>query len=321
MFKSLKSALVVGMMAIVAGSAPALAQDYPSQPLRIIAPTNPGGSVDMLARVVQEAIEEMALYPSVVVVNQPLGGGTIGTRNIKDAKPDGYTIGIWHPGFVTSKAMGVVDFDHNDFTILGGTNRTNISLAVRSDSRFETPQDLIDEAKAAPNSIVIASNIGLPVHFFPLMFAQEAGIELKFIQSGGGGARLAAVLGGHADAAQLGGPELLAHADSGIRPLVMFSEERDPAFPDTPTAKEIGVDFSADIFLIFVAPKGLGPEIETKLRETLQTALASDAVQTRLRDLNADPTWIAPEEVDERLDEITRRIEPLTEKVRAQKDE
>ena len=268
--------------------------DYPSEPLRIIAPTGPGGSVDILARVIQKALEEVADFPSVVVVNQPGGGGTIGTRAVMNAAPDGYTIGIWHPGFVTSRAMGVVDYDHADFTILGGTNRTNVGFGIRDDSEYKTLEDLIEAARKDPGSIVVATNIGLPVHFFPLGFATAAGVELKYVQAGGGAKRLASVLGGHADIAQFGGLEMSQNGEAGLRPLVFFSKERDEAFPDTPTAIESGVDFSVDIFNIFFAPKGLDPAVEATLSQALRKALATEAVQERLKSLNADPSWMTP---------------------------
>lgn len=293
--------------------------DYPSEPLRIIVPTGPGGSTDILARAIQAALGEVADFPSVVVVNQPGGGGTIGTRVVKDARPDGYTIGVWHPGFVTSRAMGVVDYDHNDFTILGGTYRSSIGFGIRADSEYKTPLKLIEAAKKDPRSIVVATNIGLPVHFFPLGFAKAAGVEFKFLQTGGGAKRLASVLGGHADIAQFGGLELTQQGEAGLRPLVFFSKERDAAFPDVPTAIESGVDFSVDIFHIFFAPVGLEPEVEAKLNEALQKALMTEAVQERLKSLNADPSWMTDEAVIERLDAVDKFVTPLVDDIRNSK--
>lgn len=303
--------------ASIALAAPVGAQDYPSEPLRIVVPTDAGGSVDNLARIFQRAIEGMDLYPSVVVVNQPGAGGTVGTRAVKDAKPDGHTIGLWSAGIITSKAMGVVDYDHTAFTLLGGTGMTQIGLGVLDSSEYKTPQQMIEAAKAEPNSVVVATNIGLPVHFIPMMFADEADIELKMVQIGGGAKRLASILGGHTDTAQFSVSEFKTYEESGLRPLVLFSDERDPALPDVPTLKEIGVDLSIGSFRVWLAPEGLEPEVSAKLQDVLQAVLADEAVQEELLGLSIDPTWISAEDVTEQLDDMNARTEPLVAAARS----
>lgn len=304
--------------AVFALSGGAYAQsDYPSEPLRIIVPTNAGGSVDALARIFQREIDAMGLYPSVVVINQPGAGGTVGTRAIKDADPDGYTIGLWSPGIITSKAMGVVDFDHTAFTVLGGTGLTEIGMGVLDDSPYKTPADLIEASKAEPNSVVVATNIGLPVHFIPLMFAEEAGIELKMVQIGGGAKRLASILGGHTDTALFSVSEFQQFAESGLRPLFLYSEERDPSLPDVPTAKESGVNLSISVFREWLAPAGLEPEVAAQLEETLKAVVAKEDVLAELNDMGIDPTWLPAEEVAARLDEMNARTEPLVAQARA----
>lgn len=306
------------MAAMLALPASAYAQsDYPSEPLRIVVPTNAGGSVDNLARIFQRKIDEMGLYPSVVVVNQPGAGGTVGTRAIKDAPADGYTIGLWSPGIITSKAMGVVDYDHTAFTVLGGTGLTEIGMGVLNDSEFETPQQLIETAKAEPNSVVVATNIGLPVHFIPMMFADEADIRMKFVQIGGGSKRLASILGGHTDTALFSVSEFKRYEESGLRPLFLYSEERDPDLPEIPTAKEAGVDMSISVFRVWLAPEGLDPEVEAKLQDVLSSVLEDEEIRAELQGLSIDPAWIPAEEISDRLDEMNARTEPLVEAARA----
>ncbi len=303
--------------AFVALAGPVAAQDYPSEPLRIVVPTDAGGSVDNLARIFQRAIEGMDLYPSVVVVNQPGAGGTVGTRAVKDAKPDGHTIGLWSPGIITSKAMGVVDYDHTAFTVLGGTGLTQIGMGVLDSSEYESPAHMIYAAKAEPNSVVVATNIGLPVHFIPMMFADEADIELKMVQIGGGAKRLASILGGHTDTALFSVSEFKTYEESGLRPLFLFSEERDPDLPDVPTLKEVGVDLSIGVFRVWLAPEGLEPDVAAKLREVLETVASDEAVQEELRGLSIDPKWLSADDVKARLDDMNARTEPLVAAARA----
>ena len=291
--------------------------EYPDQPLRIVVPTDPGGSVDTLARIFQRTIEKMDVFPSVVVVNLPGAGGTVGTRAIKDAAPDGYTIGLWSPGIITSKAMGVVDYDHNAFTVLGGTGLTQIGMGVLDSSPVADPAQLLDTAKAEPNSVVVATNIGLPVHFIPMMFANEADVELKFVQIGGGSKRLASILGGHTDTALFSVSEFKRYEESGLRPLFLFSEDRDADLPDVPTARESGVDLAISVFRVWLAPEGVGEAETAKLQEVLQSVLADEAVKEELEGLSIAPAWLPAEDVRARLDDMNARTEPLVEAARS----
>jgi tripartite-type tricarboxylate transporter receptor subunit TctC len=119
--KRLIASLACGL-ALSAGLATTALAEYPERPIRVIVPTDAGGSVDAIARVIQRHVEANdPLGQKLAVVNMPGAGGTIATRNVRDADPDGYTIGLWHEGLVTSRVMGVVDFDHSDLRILGGT--------------------------------------------------------------------------------------------------------------------------------------------------------------------------------------------------------
>lgn len=308
----------LAVIAVVALTSMGQAQsDYPNEPLRIVVPTNAGGSVDTLARIFQRKIDEMGLYPSVVVINQPGAGGTVGTRAIKEAEPDGYTIGIWSPGIITSKAMGVVDYDHTAFTVLGGTGLTEIGMGVLDASDHKSPQELISTSQESPNSVVVATNIGLPVHFIPMMFADEAGIEMKFVQIGGGAKRLASILGGHTDIALFSVSEFQRFGESGLRPLFLFSEERVDELPNVPTAKEAGVDLTVSVFRIWLAPEGIGEQEAAKLHEVLNDVLADPEIQAELAGMGIDPAWIEPGDLSARLDDFNARTEPLIGAARA----
>lgn len=291
--------------------------DYPDQPLRIVVPTNAGGSVDNLARIFQRKIEQLDVFPSVVVVNQPGAGGTIGTRAIKDAAADGYTIGIWSPGIITSRAMGVVDYDHTAFTLLGGTGRTEIGMGVLDESDFENADGFLQQARAEPGSIVVATNIGLPVHFIPMMFANEADVEFKFVQIGGGAKRLASILGGHTDTALFSVSEFKQYAESGLRPLFLYSAERDPGLPDTPTAREMGVGMDISVFRVWLAPAGIGETESTTLQQILQQVLEDEAVRAELAGLSIDAGWITAESAGAMLDDMNARTQPLIEAARS----
>jgi putative tricarboxylic transport membrane protein len=313
-FKTLAAAMVLATATATSAFA-----EFPDKPLQIIVPTNPGGSVDNLARIFQRKIEQLGIFPSVVVINQPGAGGTIGTRAIKDAANDGYTIGLWSPGIITSKAMGVVDYDHSAFTVLGGTGLTEIGMGVLDASEIKDPGQLLKMAKDTPNSVVVATNIGLPVHFIPMMFADEADVELKFVQIGGGSKRLASILGGHTHTALFSVSEFKRYEESGLRSLFLFSEKRDPGLPNTPTAKESGVDLSISVFRVWLAPNGIGDAEKAKLQEVLQAVLADEEIRKELAELSIDPAWLSDKDVNARLNDMNARTEPLIKAARALK--
>lgn len=313
--KTLWKLLAVTLIAL---SGTAFAQDgYPNQPLKIVVPTNTGGSIDTLARIFQKKIDAMGIYPSVIVVNQPGAGGTIGTRAVKDADPDGYTIGVWQPGIITSKAMGVVDYDHTAFTVLGGTAKTEIGMGVLDSSVYKTPGDLVAASKTKPNSVAVATNIGLPVHFIPLMFASEAGIEMKFVQIGGGSKRLASILGGHTDTGLFSVSEFQRFKESGLRPLFLYADRRDPSLPDVPTAKESGVNLQISVFRLWLAPKGLDPKVQAKLQDVLKGVVSDPEIIAQLEGMSINPGWLYADEVMARLDEMKNRAEPLAAAARS----
>src|SRR5690606_1207988 len=114
-----------------------------------------------------------------------------------------------------------------------------------------------------------ATNIGLPVHFVPMMFGEAAGIDFRFAQIGGGSQRLASILGGHTDISMFSVSEFLRFAESGIRPLMLFSAERDERLPDVPTATELGFDFVREDGRIWLAPKGVPEAQLTYLRDAI----------------------------------------------------
>ena len=148
---------------------PALAA-FPEKPVKVIVPTQAGGGMDSVARILQRYFDENdVLGQKLVVVNMEGAGGTIGTRAISEADPDGYTIGMWHEGLVTSNVMGVADFDHDAFELLGVTGYGDLGFGVGKDSPYQTFDALLEAARAEPESVKCATNIGLPVHFVPLM--------------------------------------------------------------------------------------------------------------------------------------------------------
>lgn len=298
-------------------AAPAGALAFPDGPVKIIVPTDPGGAMDGLARVFQKAFETSDLLgDNMPVINMAGAGGTIGTREIKDAAPDGQTIGIWHDGIVTSKAMGVVDYDHNDFALIGATGYADLGLAVSAKAPFSTFEEMIAYAKENPGEVTVAVNIGLPVHFVPMRVATDGGLELRYVQVGGGAKRYQSLVGGHTDIAIFSVQELLKFGGTGIEPLVMLTDERVEALPDTPTAKEYGIDVVAPSQRIWLAPKGIDEAKLETLRNAFKEAMAREDVAKQLEGFGLNAVFVDADTVNERLAEARDATMPLVPKAR-----
>lgn len=312
-----KPFLCLSLLLLCLSTAHWLKAEYPEQPIKVIVPTNTGGEVDTMARIFQQAFQEHGLLPAkLVVINLPGAGGTLGSKRIKDSAPDGYTIGICTPGIVTSKAMGIVNFDHNDFEIIGGTGHSSLGLGVLESSEFQSMKSLISQAKESPGSIKVATNIGLPVHLVPLMFAEEVGIEFRFIQSGGGSKRLASILGKHTDLSIFSLMEFIRYKDSGIRPLVFLSEESVQPFPGTPTARELGADVVMRDTKVWIAPKGTPADRIKRIAEALRQSMSHPEVAERFANLGIRSHFAEEAEMRMFLEDMRKKVTPLVAKAR-----
>jgi len=309
-------------LAAAVGAAPlglgrAWGTTYPEKPVRMIIPIAPGGQTDVVARLLQLTIDKRKLLPQpIVAINNAAAGGTTGTRQVKDSEPDGYTIGMFHMGLLTAPAMGVVDYDLGAFELIGQIGRTQVGMGGLADGRFKTIQDVLAEAKARPDTITVAMNIGLLPHFVPLMFQQDAAVRFRYVQSGGGAVRLKSVLGKHTELSLFSGPEFLLFQAQGIKPLVMFSEARAPELPDVPTAKEIGIGTVFEGRVIAFAPKGTPKDRLDVVAAALRAAMDDPEIVERYKGLGIDRVFIDGAKLKGLLDGLKGPISKVGEAVR-----
>ncbi|MGK7864940.1 Bug family tripartite tricarboxylate transporter substrate binding protein [Falsiroseomonas sp. E2-1-a4] len=310
--------LVAGSALLGFGAGAVNAQaSFPSQPIRVIVPTDPGGAIDGLARVFQRAFEQTnALSQPLVVVNMSGAGGTIGTRAIRDAAADGHTIGLWHDGLVTSRAMRVVDYDHSAFEVIGATGVAELGIATAADGRFKSFHELLTYAKAHPGEVTVAANIGLPVHFVPMRLAREAGVEFRYVQAGGGARRYQSLVGKHTDIAMFSASELIQFGQSGLASILMLSEQRSAKLPDVPTAKELGIDVTSESARIWLAPKGTPADRIARLRDAFRDAMRDERVAKQISDFGLEPIFVEPDRVRADLDRTLAETLPLVERAR-----
>ncbi|MBL8700854.1 MAG: tripartite tricarboxylate transporter substrate binding protein [Alphaproteobacteria bacterium] len=302
----------------VALAAPGVAAAYPDKPIRVVVPVVAGGSTDLVARSFQMAIEKLKALPQpMVIVNNGAAGGVVGTRMIKDAEPDGHTIGAWHMGLLTAPAMGVVEYDHTAYDLIAQVGAIPIGLAVKDDSPVKTVADLVAAAKARPGEVTAAMNVGLLPHFVPLMLAHETGVKFRFVQAGGGAVRLKSVLGGHTEFSLFSVPEFLSYTPSGIRPIVVFTDKRDPRVPNVGTTAESGFKLTFGERVMYLAPKGVPAARMEVLRAAIRTAMADPELIAKLREQGVDPIYVPGPELKTQLDEQMVRIKAVADEIKA----
>lgn len=240
---------------------PALA-DFPQRPLQVIVPYAAGGSTDLSLRVVASAIERLNSGTTVVVRNQPGGGGGIGTSATVHARPDGYTLGAGAQGPIAILPhVGGADYSADDLEYVGLFARSLQLLVACSGAPFDDYDSFIaaagDKAPQVGNSGAGGAN-----HISAEAFAQAAGIRIESIPFGGSAEARTACIGGHIDAMVASPAEALAATESGqMTPLFVMEDARIDLFPDTPTAVEKGVDFTWSSYKGIIAPTGI-PEAE-----------------------------------------------------------
>jgi tripartite-type tricarboxylate transporter receptor subunit TctC len=289
-------------LALALAAAPAAtveAQDWPTQPVRVIVPYAPGGSSDTLGRLVAEGLSEK-FGQQFVVENRPGGGGTVGSDQVADAEPDGYTLVASGIGsHVVAPAINpnvgydpMADFTH--VAILGGPPTV---LIAHPSLEVDTLQELIDLAKSGERRLTYASpGAGTHAHLIGESFKNAAGIEMEHIPYRGAGEAITDVVGGHVPVASM----TLASAAEQIRAgtvkgLAVTSAERLPQFPDIPTYSELGYpDLVAKTWFALSGPAGLPEDIVTKLNEGVNEVMASEKAKARLEQDAFEPEPLDP---------------------------
>lgn len=291
-------AAVLGVLSPVGplGMNAAVAEDYPSEPIKVIIPFKPGGRTDAVARLIGEKIAEKEwLDQPMVVVNADGGAGANAVNQMRRGKADGHTAIHWHHQALIAMAMELGDFDLDDFRSVGYTGGGSPVWVVSADSPFNTIDELVEHLKAEPRSLIEAVGIGTIPHFVGGMFANAAGFETRYVTANSGADRLRLVLGGNADIALFSASEFLAQGE-GLKALVYFGRERLPNMPDVPTATELGYDVSWANPNWWLVPADTPDDVVDALAGALEKAIADPAIVEHFKSSTLEPYWMSGEE-------------------------
>jgi len=284
----------------LAFSAPLAAQPFPSQPIRLIAPFPPGGSVDIMARLIAEPLAQQ-LNGKIVIENRSGASGNIGMELAARAKPDGYTVVLNTIPLATNQAL----FDKlawdpvKDFAPIGMVATAPHVLVVPPKVKAASVAELVRLARSSPGRLTYASaGVGTTFHLCGEMFKDSTSTFILHVPYRGGGPALLDTLGGQVDMSFPTLSAALPHVKAGnLRALAVTDTRRSALLPDVPTLREAGVqDFQFTQWLALLAPAGTPKDIVGRLNAALKDALNSKELRDKFAQQGFDAFITTPEE-------------------------
>ena len=280
--------LAAGAAALPAVSRIAMAQTYPSRPVRLIVTTAAGGSPDIIARLIGQWLSERLGQP-IIVDNRPGAGTNIGTEMGVRAPPDGYTLLM----ALSANAINATLYDKLPFNFIRDTAPVAsiasipLIMEVNPSVPAKTVPEFIAYAKANPGKINMASGgSGTPAHVAGELFKMMAGINMVHVPYRGEGLALPDLISGQLQALFGVMPASLGYIKAGkLRALAVTTAKRQELLPDVPTAGEFLPGYEARGWYGIVGPKATPVNIIEKLNQEINAALADPTMKTRLTDL------------------------------------
>jgi tripartite-type tricarboxylate transporter receptor subunit TctC len=289
------------LAALLLTALPAGAQDYPSRPITLVVPYAAGGGNDAMARVVADHMSR-TLRQQIVIENRGGAGGSIATRQVAKAVPDGYTLVLGGTGTlaVNPTLYTNVGYDpRKDFAPIGLIATSALVVLVHPSVPANSIADLIALAKKEPGKLNYASaGTGSGIHLGAELFAHMADIKLTHIPYKGSAPALTDLIGGHVAIYFSSMPPAIGNVKEGkVRPLAVTGATRSKIFPELPTVAEAGLPgYEAVLHYGIAAPAGTSQPIVDKLNAAMRAALASDEVRQRILADGAEPLPSTPEE-------------------------
>jgi tripartite-type tricarboxylate transporter receptor subunit TctC len=265
----------------------ALAQaDFPNKPLKIIVPFPPGGTSDVLGRMVAEELGKVLKQP-VIIENIGGAGGVIGTDRGAKAAPDGYTIiqtGVGQSAVAHGLDANLKYNSNTDFIHLSQVHSGPNVLVVHPSTPFKTLKELVDYAKANPGKLDYGYTYAASGHMAMELFKQTTGIFMTGIPYRGGGPMMTDMLGGNIKLMFINQDVALQHIKAGkLRALAVSSAQRNNLYPEVPTVAESGYKgFEALSWSGMSVPKGTPQPIVDKLEAAMAQAMTSPAIKQRM---------------------------------------
>jgi tripartite-type tricarboxylate transporter receptor subunit TctC len=301
------------------GTSTAQTQAWPSKPIKIVVGFAPGGTTDVMARVMAQSLSE-SLGQSVVVDNKPGVSGNIGAAEVIRAPADGYTFLLAPTSFETANPFLFKQTiaPAKDLTPVAGVGRSQMYLVVKPESPFKDAKELVAFALANPNKLSYASaGAGTPPHLAGELFKNVANLSATHIPYKGAAPALQDVLSNQAD--YVFDPGIaFPHVRSGkVRMLAVAGAKRSSFFPDVPTLAELGFKGAElDIWFGIWAPNGVPADIMARMTRELAKAVALPNTKTRYEAAGAEPVGLGNPEFRELLANEATMLSGLIQKAK-----
>ena len=319
--------LVSSLVVLCTATASALAQQYPTHSVTMMVPYAAGGPTDTVARVVAQAMGK-PLGQSVIVENHPSAGGILAPEQVKNAKPDGYTLLIHHIGMATTPALyRSLRFDAlSDFEYIGLINDVPMTIIARGNFPAKDFNEFLAYIKANKEKISYANaGIGAASHLCGMLFMSAIQTDVLTVSYKGTAPAMLDLLGGRVDFMCDQTTNTTSQIKSGkVKVYGVTSKTRVPSLPDVPTLDEQGLKgFEVGIWHGLYAPKGTPKPALDKLVSSMQEALKGQGVRQRFADLGAEtypPERQTPAALQQHLKAETDKWAPIIKKSRVYAD-
>lgn len=270
---------------------------YPTKPISFIVPWSAGGMTDMSSRMAS-AVWQKALGQSVNVVNRTGGGGVVGHLAISQARPDGYTLGAVTVDITLLHHTGITDLTYENYTPIALLVNNPAAITVRADAPWDSLPDLLAELKQSPGKLQASGTAKNGIWDLARMgFLKAAGLEpsaMPWVPSQGAAPALQELIAGGVDVVTAALSEVDALRQAGqVKTLAVMSEERLPEFPDVPTLKEYGMDWSVGGWVAICGPADLPADIQASLDSTIRVAVQDTEYLTAMKNSGATMQFLA----------------------------
>ncbi|WP_022872409.1 Bug family tripartite tricarboxylate transporter substrate binding protein [Nesterenkonia alba] len=299
-------------------------EDFPTQDIEMVIPYPPGGGSDVLFRLMAEYASE-ELDVTITPSNVEGASATVGSRQVMEADPDGYTILGSHQVVAAAYHNNIVDYGFDAFEPIAlGTitpHLPSVSTQFAEENDIEDLQDFLDYVEANPNTVNWGFTTGSEDHYSIAAILDTAGLDtniLNYVDYDGTGPQYAGLVAGEIDG--MTGDYASAEGyieDGDLFPLGIVAEERDPNLPDLPTVQEQGVDYTLTVDRGFFAPEGTPDDRIEIIAEAFEAAVNNPDFQEDVEELGSYSNFLGPDEYQDHLDELDQAMAELADQMQA----
>jgi tripartite-type tricarboxylate transporter receptor subunit TctC len=297
-------------VSIIVGAASAA--DYPTKPIKLVVAWSPGGTTDILARIIAQGLSEK-LGETVLVENKPGGGNNIGTEYVIRSAPDGYTLNMTNPAnAINATLYKNLPFNFiNDTVPVAGVVQTPNVMVITGALPVKTVAEFIAYCKANPTTVNMASSgSGSSIHLSGELFKIMTGCKMAHIPYKGAGPALNDLIAGQVQVIFDNLPSSAGFIKDGrIRALAVTTSVREASLPNVPTVAETVTGYEASAWFGISAPKGTPRDIVEKLNTAVNQLLAEPKIQKRLSELGGTPIPGTPEDFGKLISNDTQKWE------------